>query len=721
DPNDLMRFIGPEGVRPGLDDLTSFLVAQLMHLEGEDDVASVVFAALTEPRQNATGPALSSLAEWVSGDPVLGRNESSDLIHGLEEAAVARDPELWRPQLGVSLAKANTGNLADAVAPLRQLSQRFADVPAVWNALGAVYNRLGWKPERERVTLEMARRFGDADSLAGAVGVYEDWGDDKSADALAARAEALDASIDLRLDRALRRRDYGAALAEVDRLLAIAPYRAAELTRRRQEILLAAGDADAERELLTRAVQEHPESGPARLALADQLLAAGDPRALHVGLAEATRAGAQTEQLATAIDAVEPRSEFAPLRLDGRQVIRDYERAGRHQSGTAERVLDYAAVWVHSDGSSRMLEHEIVRIQSEEAISKFSEHQRLGGLVLNMRVIKKDGRTLEPEPVAGKPTVTFPHLEVGDYIETEHVQGSPAEEQGKSYAGLRWFFREEDVAYARSEFVLIAPVERPLDIEITGKVPPAQETRDGHFITRRWRVDESPAAPVEPLSVPVQEFMPSVRVGWGNGLERRLRILSEQVADTLPVDPRIRDLALSIVAPVPEAQPRERARKAYRWVEDNVKDGPEVEGPRILTSKQGNRWAALRMLLRALDIPVRYAVVKNRLAPPAPGPMSEAEAYNVPLLEVGEGKNTTWLTVQEKYAPFGYVPVEARGMPGHELSVEGQAEVVVPAVGDQDRLEYEGTIQLSPSGTARVQLRQRFVGKYAIRLRSGLE
>src|SRR6185295_1403144 len=161
----------------------------------------------------------------------------------------------------------------------------------------------------------------------------------------------------------------------------------------------------------------------------------------------------------------------APLRLDGRQVIRDYEHAGRNQSGTAERVLDYAAVWVHSDGSSRMLEHEIVRIQSDEAISKFAEQRPLGGLVLNMRVIKRDGRTLEPEQVAGKPTVTFPHLEVGDYIETEHVQGFPAAEHGQHYPGMRWFFREEDVAYARSEFVLIAPEHRPLDIEITGDVP----------------------------------------------------------------------------------------------------------------------------------------------------------------------------------------------------------------------------------------------------------
>jgi hypothetical protein len=252
-------------------------------------------------------------------------------------------------------------------------------------------------------------------------------------------------------------------------------------------------------------------------------------------------------------------------------------------------------------------------------------------------------------------------------------------------------------------------------------VPEPELKRDGLFVTRRWRVDRSPAAPVEPFSVPVQEFLPSVRIGWGNGLERRLRLLSEQVADTLPVDPRIRQQAREIVAGAPASDPLAQARKAYRWVQDNVKDGQEVEGPKVLTSEQGNRWSALRMLLRALDIPVNYAVVKNRLAPAAPGPMSEAEAYNVPLLHVGSGPNATWLTLQERYAPFGYVPVEARGMSGHELAVEGQKPVVLPAAGDQDRLEYEGTVELGERGMARITLRQRFIGKYAMQLRAGLK
>ena len=85
----------------------------------------------------------------------MGRTEAADRARLLQEAAVQKDAGLWRPQLSLILAKASAGNLADAVAPLRALSQRFPEVPAIWTALGAVLGRLEWKPEQAAVTLEL--------------------------------------------------------------------------------------------------------------------------------------------------------------------------------------------------------------------------------------------------------------------------------------------------------------------------------------------------------------------------------------------------------------------------------------------------------------------------------------------------------------------------------------------------------------------------------------
>src|SRR5690606_21844052 len=166
---------------------------------------------------------------------------------------------------------------------------------------------------------------------------------------------------------------------------------------------------------LRSVVEKNPSSGRARLALADAKYARGDEKSLEQALVEAVRDGAAIGPLKEALDLVEGMTELERFRLDSQQVIGDYEASGVEMPGTAARVLDYMTVWVRSDGSSRMLEHEIVRIQSGEAIAQFAEQNLGDGIVLKARVIKRDGRVLEPELVPGKPTITFPHVEIGDY------------------------------------------------------------------------------------------------------------------------------------------------------------------------------------------------------------------------------------------------------------------------------------------------------------------
>ena len=141
-----------------------------------------------------------------------------------------------------------------------------------------------------------------------------------------------------------------------------------------------------------------------------------------------------------------------------------------------------------------MLEHEILRIQSQEEIGRESEQQQPTGLVLRLRVIKPNGAQLEPEPVEGKPTLTMPNLEVGDYVEIEHITSEAGDgSKGKRYHGPTWFFREADKGYWRSEFVVITPKDKKLDIETRGTVPAPQERDIGPtFRERRWLVEDSP-------------------------------------------------------------------------------------------------------------------------------------------------------------------------------------------------------------------------------------
>lgn len=486
--------------------------------------------------------------------------------------------------------------------------------------------------------------------------------------------------------------------------------------------------------MLEAAVKKSPEDGGARLALADARFASGDRGALNKELIDAIHAGADTQPLREAIELLDGIHELTAYRLDGKQIIKDYEASGRDLPGIAARVLDYSAIWIHPDGSARMLEHEILCIQSSEGIQQQAE-QRPHGLVLKLHTIKKDGTVLEPEVVEGKPTVTMPHLEVGDYIETETVTSLRGDGLGgRRFEGPHWLFREEKIPYFRSEFVVVSPKNRPLVVEVGGRVPPAEVKEEGALVVRRWRVDKSPALPEEPWSAPIQEFIPSVRIGWGITLADQIAQLVDAASDETPRDPRILRIAEGIAANdldtadarlgrAPASLPKsadERARRVYRWVLANVESGRDPDPRRTITGKTGNRVEAFLHLCRLLGVEASIGVVKDRLAPPPLGPMSEVEEFNDLAVRVVTEHGPKWMTLREKFAPYGYLPSSLRGQPAIVL-VAGAPRETTPAGGPEDGVTNDGSVDLHADGSATIDLEQRYGGKFGIALREALQ
>lgn len=721
EPNVLGRFLHNGDIRAPKDPLTRFVAASLALYDGEADVAAVLLEPLVKEVDAATALTLSQAADIVETDPIYDSSQAKDLSRELQKRSAKKDPALWQSRLATALWEAERSGPIAAIEPVRKLVKEFPRVPQVAQALARLYGELGWTVEYKRTVLELAREFPDSlEALMAAVEVYDAEGDDARAEALVKRIQTIDPDSEVQLTRALTRQDYDRALQELKRLAKRRPDRK-DITERIFDVMVRAGNKSETWKKLAAAVKKSPKSARARLALADAHYAAGKTDALAKALADAVQAGGNTAALEEALDLVEGTTALEPYRIDGRQVIRDYEARGEHMPGTAARVLDYAAVWVHSDGSSRMLEHEVIRVQSAEAISKFAEHPRLGGLVLHMRVIKQDGKVLEPEFVSGKQSVTLPHLEVGDYVETEHILSFRGDgQQGKRYLGPHWFFREENIAYARSEFVVISPEAKGLIVETRNTVPKPEITKMGPLTVRRWRVDFSPAAPSEPDSAPIQEFLPSVRVGWGIALDESLIRLHDNLVDLTPVDPRIARVARGIVKGVPKSDELGRARALYRWIVDNVEDGEETDGRRVIFSKNGNRWRGFMTLCRALGIEVAYAVAENRLATPPIGPLSEASQFSIPLISLGSSKHPTWLTVSSKYAPFGYVPAEVRGMSGYILSGSEPIKTTIVNEGTKDGVMYSGKAKLDADGSATAELVLEFHGKYATGLRTAL-
>jgi tetratricopeptide (TPR) repeat protein len=703
--------------------LQALLASYAAHAEALDDVASVLAAPIARPN-DAAAVALLHAADVVMGDPALPEDARQRDAKEMRERAAQRDPKLWFARLALIVEDGEQRGPVETVTPLRALADEFKNVPQILEQLARVYTRLAWRGERMRALAELASRFpDDVSALRMYLDAIEEDGAVDDADKIAARIKKLDPDAEVDLDRAVARHDWKEAIAELQRLGKRRPERK-EIATRIADVLARSGDPRAAAEQLTRALVKHPLDSAARFRIADRAYAKGDTQALRHALAEALQVGASGAEIRAAIDLLEGATDLEPYRVDGRAVIREFEawrKGGHEMEGTAARVLDYAATWIHPDGSSEMLEHEIQRIQSQEAINKEAEIPPPTGLVLRLRVIKPNGETLEPEQVAGKPTLTMPHLEVGDYIEMEHITPQAGDGQrGKRYRGPHWFFREPEKGYWRSAFVVIAPKDKALQIETYGNVGQDTTKELGTFVQHRWQVDQSPPAIVEPDSPPANEFLPSVRVGWGIALEDWIARLVDAATDETPLDPRMQQKALEIVRGAPSTARDERARLLYRFVLDNVQDGKETDGRRVLTGRAGSRQAAYHYLLRLLGIPSELAVVKSRIASPPIGKMSEIEVYDGLVLRVETERGVRWLLVRDKFAPYGYVPADMRGQPCFRL-VPGNPKDTVSATGAVDGIIYAGRADVRENGSATMDLALTFSGNRGIAARGQLD
>ncbi len=722
DPNPIAKPVALAfaGKPAGASALATALAAHAARVDGMNDVASTMMLPLVTPK-DAAPFALSLAAGYARSDVAFPEQVRRINERELHQRAVKGDPKLWFSRAWMVLDDADSRGLVEAVEPLKSLAAENPDVPDVTEQLVRVYGRLGWRAERLRSLEALVQRFpDDKDALALYAGALEEDGAVAEADKIADKLKALDPDSEIDLDRALARRDWTAAIAELRRIEKRRPDRK-DIAARIADVLARAGDPNAAATQLAKALAKTPDDAGVRLRLADHVYAAGDTTALRRALAEALSAGSKGLEIREAVELIEGASLLEPYRRDGRKVIKEFEaweKTGKRMEGTSARILDYAATWVHGDGSSEMLEHEILRMQSQEAVQQEAEQKPPDGLVLRLRVIKPDGTVLEPEPVAGKPTLTMPHLEVGDYLEIEHITASPSEGgKGKRYRGPHWFFREADKGYWRSEFVVLTPKDREVEIEAVGKVPQPVVTEKATFVERRFRVDESPPAPEEPDAPNPREFLPSVRVGWGITLDDMLRRYVDAASEETPLDPRVRTMAAEIVAGIPAAKSDARARALYKFVGENIQDGQDTDGRRVLTGRSGSRQSAFLYLCRLLGIPVEMAVVKSRIAMPPAGKMSEVEIYDNVALRLETDAGPRWLTVRDKFAPYGYIPAELRGQPAFRL-VAGTPKDTTPAQGDADGIKIEARAILHADGSASVDVVHSFLGRMGIGLRS---
>jgi len=678
---------------------------------GDADLALRLVERLAARRRFA--PGLGLAATIARDDPTRPPAFARDAARALFRAALAADPDDARAAQGVSALELEDDRVREAIDDARvaaraaprwwapelvlahALRARGLDVDAD-AALDRSAAAAGPPGDRPCLLVEALLRRADDRRALGARHTLED--------ALA----ACDATSETRLERMRARGELAEEEGALRAALRLAPERD-ELVEDLARVLGAEGRQREALEALTGLVAREPLDPFQRVRLADALAAAGHADAAR----ETARAAlamrpeaAEVRRAARALDVPLPLDDY---RLDGRAVIRAFEASQRRYAAPAVVVLDRTVERVLPDGAELTLTHEIVRVQSKDAIDRWAEVEvPAGAEVLTLRTHKPDGTTREPEEIAGKDTVSAANVAIGDYIEWELLETrSPSGAFAPGFLAERFYFQSFDAPLDRTELVLVTPRGTKLSFDARGGAPaPVSKPGPEDTVVTTFARTGVPQIFVERAAVPAIEYVPSVRASSGVDFRAWTRYVAEQLTGTTRSSPALRERARQI-ASAAGAGPQDQARLAaavVSWVTDSIEAAGDLRdgATQTLARGSGNRLALILALLREVGVPARAVLARSRLTADAsaPAPVEELDDFTDSVVEIDLGaRGPVYVDPRLRHAAFGYLPPSLDGARTLGLEDTPQARFgVARSTGTADHRSVDVTIRLDEQG-----------------------
>jgi tetratricopeptide (TPR) repeat protein len=681
------------------------------HARGDLEEALAFGARLGARRNFSSGLALA--ATIARADPTRPASFTRDAGRAALRAALAADEgnaQAWEDLAAIEL---EDDHLREAIAAARAAARA---APRWWlpeqvlsHALRA--RGLEWDADR---ALDRAAELGGAlaktpDAPCVLLDALRRRADERRQLDARTRFEravaACDAESSARIDPPRARGDLAGAEAALRAALRLAPDRE-DLSADLVDVLLAAGRRDAALAELAVLVAREPSDPLLRLRLADAQAAAGKRDAAQETVRRALVQRPDAVEVRRAARAMGLPLPLDAHRLDGAQVIRAFEASGRRYAAPAVVVLDRTVSYVTPEGAQLTLTHELVRVQSKDAIDRWAEVDvPAGAEVLTLRTHKPDGTTREPEEIAGKETVSAANVAIGDYVEWETLETRPTSTAfSPGFLGDRFYFQSFDAPLDRTEFVLVTPAGMKVDFDQRAGAPVARETvsADGLRVTT-FSATNVPQLFAERAAVPAIEYVPSLRPSSGVTFGAWTRYVREQLYGTARSSPAVRARAKTLAEAAGGAR-GDRTRLAaavVKWVTENVDAVDDLRDPATLTLTRGrgNRLALMLALLRELDVPARSVLARSRLVAEtnAATPVQELDDFGDSILEIDLGTDRhVWVDPRLRYAAFGYLPPSLDG--ARTLSLADAGFGVAHSTGGPDHRSVDVTIRLDEQG-----------------------
>jgi tetratricopeptide (TPR) repeat protein len=703
----------PPPVSQGPDEaLLHYGVGFAAHRAGDTDAALSAAAWLSTRRRFALGLALAGAIQ--RDDPTRPAGVARDAARGLFRAALDADAGAARAAEALAAIELEDEHLRDAIDDAR-LAARAA--PRWWAPEVVLAHAL----RARGLELDADKALDRAAGVGGAPGDQpcllveallrraDDRRDLRAREDFEAALAKCDATSEVRLERLRARGDLGAEERALRTSLALAPDRD-DLGQDLAKVLGAEGRRKEAIETLAALVRRSPDDPFLRVRLADAQAAAGQTHAARetaLGAMALRPDSTEVRRMARALGVALPLDAF---RLDGRTVIEAFEASRRRYAAPAVVVLDRSVERVFPNGATLTLTHEIVRVQSKDAIDRWAEVDvPAGAEVLTLRTHKPDGTTREPEEIAGKETVSAANVAIGDYIEWELLEArAPSPAFAPGFLGDRFYFQSFDAPLDRTELVLVSPRGGRLSFDRRGGAP-APQTTDGPEGTAVTTFAGSgvPQLYVERAAVPPIEYVPSVRASSGVDFRAWTRYVAEQLAGTTRSSPALRERARQLAAEASRAPAAGRSAaivsSVVGWVTENVDAVDDLRdgATQALARGSGNRVALILALLREAGVRARPVLARSLLSAPADAaaPIEELDDFADTVLEVelGDGR-ALFVDPRLRHAEVGYLPPSLDG--ARSLTLPDGGFGVARSSATADHRSVDVTIRLDEQGGA---------------------
>lgn len=693
----------------GSEDEPSMLLAALAHWQdGRLDRARQLLQRLAGRHPGASLLQFLLAMEVLEDDDIPPPIDQGQALSHLRRAAAC--PESRLAGFRLALLQAGANQQRRALETLRRLDQQ---LPAyfLWPYFqGIIAEQGGWPlPARRLYRQALSRWPENPEVLEHLARLYLEQGDLAAARPLAGRLWERRRSrtwLDL-LERAGREEELDRARRQ---LLDRDPLQP-ELWLQRARFLLNRGETAPGRRCLRRALALAGDD-PALLRraadLLDQAGLAGPARRLWRRLERLQPWQARLRLAAAVRDGSRQLLPDGDRPGDTRAVIRRYRESGWRVNSAAVMVLDHYHLQAFADGSSLLHLHQVIHVRTHQAAERWGEFNPPGdgAVVLALHTIKPDGRTFQAQVVAGKDTVSLPHLAAGDFIELDTLVGQEA--PGLPLAGPGWLspVRELggiDQPVFRWETSYLLPAGARWRLDRQGRLPGLQQRHLGERTLLRLVADRVEAPQREPLSPPEEELVPSLVVGFSASWEGLRRALAAELRAASRPTAILADRAAAICG---ASRGRECARRIFHWVCANITARGQSEdllepASHVLVRRQGNRLAALVALLRARGWQPRVMLARPLDAPALDSHLPRPGLYHQAVVALPAAGGTLWMVPDGRWHPFDSLDAYLRGARALSLWPEqGPVFVRLPRrhrSGAERRIELE--LELGADGS----------------------